>query len=580
MTICPIKSVEKFIMQEGKAIELNALGKQYRISMAKNYAKADFKEFWALNDITLDIMRGQVFGIIGRNGAGKTTLLNIIAKVLNPTKGKALVKGKVLGLFNLGTGFQDELTGRENIFLNGAILGAAHAEIENKLEAIINFSELGDFINMPLGSYSQGMRLRLGFSIIVNLDFDILALDEILAVGDNLFQQKCFQQLMDFKRAGKTIIMTTQSLDLIQRLCDKVALLDHGLLLFCGQADEAINRYQALLNTEKFFVGPAIKKAELVENTKRWADDLSAWGHKLGVKEVTIESAVFLNKFGIKCKDIKSNDPLTIKVNYCAQEAVRQPHFGVAIFRNDGVYCYGPNTEFDGYQIPELKPGRGWFKLSYQELLLAPGEYRVSLAIWDKQEVVAFDYHNGYYKLIVGAGKQTGELLRIPFKTKSRGFLNRLNINSLSLPLDNILDGCARGTFQNEEIAISSVKLLNKKNQEQQVFRTNEAVCLNAQIDMKGYVCGKEILWLGIFRDDGIYCQGLTFPLAHKNIFEVDFPQLPLLPGGYKIYGGIWNKAGEKFLVFKKDAAFFRMVFDKKDHGTVYLKHNWVWSSH
>ncbi len=579
MTTSPAKISEKDNPAElAKALELVSVGKKYALQAGQVNKKALGEDFWALKDVSLNVSAGKILGVLGRNGAGKTTLLNIISGVFAPTEGKIISQGRVLGLFNLGVGFQDEFTGRENIFLNGAVLGASRKELNDQLNKIIEFSELGAFIDMPLGTYSQGMRLRLGFSIIANLNFDILVIDEVLTVGDALFQNKCFARLVDFRRQGKTLVITTQNLDLIERFCDCVVLLEHGRPLFYGNTLEGINKYKSVLNTDKFFVGLLPKTKGLVDNTKKWADDVSIWGQKLGAKEVAIESAMFLNKFGIKCKTVKSGDPLTIKVNFYAQEIIQQPHFGAAIFRNDGVYCYGPNTEFDGYQIPKLNPGRGWFKLNYQKLLLAPGEYRVSLAIWDKHETVAFDYHNGYYKLIVGADNQADEFLKIPFRTPNNRFFHWLNRNSLAVPLASILDASANVPFQNKDITINFVKLSNKKNQEQQVFRTNEAVRLNVGVNAKGNVYGKGILWLGIFRDDGIYCQGLTLPLANKNIFVADFPELPLLPGGYKIYCGVWDKTIKKFLVFFKDAIFFRMVFDKKDHGTVYLKHNWAWS--
>ena len=187
-------------------VELSGVGKKYP-------AQGKLADFWALRDVSLTVSGGEVIGIIGRNGAGKTTLLNIIAGILSATEGKAALGGRALGVFNLGVGFQDELIGSENVFLNAAILGADKPEIEAKFGAIVDFSELGDFIKMPLGTYSQGMRLRLAFSIVANLEFDILVIDEVLAVGDALFQNKCFERLMDFRRAGKTLIITTQSME-------------------------------------------------------------------------------------------------------------------------------------------------------------------------------------------------------------------------------------------------------------------------------------------------------------------------------------------------------------------------------
>jgi ABC-type polysaccharide/polyol phosphate transport system ATPase subunit len=326
MTICPISFAP--------VITLRGIGKKYQFtkSTGRN-TDIDLVNLWALKDVSLDVHRGEILGIIGRNGAGKTTLLNIISGVLSPTKGKMEANGRVLGLFNLGVGFQDELTGRENIFLNGALIGAARKELENKLDSIIDFSELGNFIDMPLGSYSQGMRLRLAFSIMVNLEFDILAIDEVLAVGDALFQSKCFQRLAEFRREGKTMVITTQDMLLIERFCDRVALLNHGLLVFSGEAKEGVNTYYSILNTEKFFVAPMENKAKLIESTKKWSEDVCNWGKQLGTNEVAIDSARFTNRFGFISNKIKTGGYLKIRVRFNALNVVKNPHFGIAIFR-------------------------------------------------------------------------------------------------------------------------------------------------------------------------------------------------------------------------------------------------------
>lgn len=417
--------MQKDICENNKAFILEGVGKKYPFMKATHrYVDTNREEFWALKDVSFEVTQGQILGIIGRNGSGKTTLLSIIAGVLSATCGHFLSKGKVLGLFNLGVGFQDELTGRENIFLNGAILGATKQELDAKLSAIIAFSELGDFIDMPLGTYSQGMRLRLGFSIIANLDCDILVIDEILAVGDALFQNKCFERLVEFKRQGKTLIISSQNTELIERLCDNVILLAHGKALFSGEPVEAINRYRALLATEKFFVGPAKNNINLVENTKKWADDISNWGKELGTKEVIITRVELINKFGYKFSKIRSRDPLRIKVHFTARNNVKEPHFGVAIFRKDGVYCYGPNTKFEGYHIPELKAGDGYFILDYHNLFLAPGEYRISIAIWDKNETVAFVYQHSYYQInINGDNNIDNQLLNMPITCFPKRFI-------------------------------------------------------------------------------------------------------------------------------------------------------------
>ena len=561
-----------------KAVELKGIGKKYPIiKTPKRDINAEFEDFWALKDVFLEACLGEVWGIIGRNGAGKTTLLNIIAGVLSPTEGEVSVKGKVLGLFNLGVGFQDELSGRENIFLNGAIIGAKREELVSKLNSIIEFSELGDFIDMPLGTYSQGMRLRLAFSIITSLEFDILVIDEVLAVGDALFQSKCFERLMDFRRAGKTLVITNQSMDLIERLCDKAVLLNHGRLIHHGSTLECINKYHALLDTEKFFVGPEQKQLNLVENTKKWAEDISSWGRRIGTKEVIIEKVEFKNRLGWNTSRVKSGGPLKIKVRFRVRNKVKEPHFGVAIFRNDGVYCYGPNTAFDGYNISELKQGKGYFELNYPELLLAPGDYRVSVAIWDKNETLAFDYHEGYYKLtIIGSHNSTNELLNQLRKFYFKNYLN-FSKNSLINPDLSLLNDKWEKKIETNGIKVESVRLLNYAGEEKDVFKTNEFLKLVINFSNFTGSAKNHYLWVGLYRDDSIYCHGVTQAFNKGKEFEISFPKLPLLPGCYRISFGIWDRLKHEFNMCHHAIYPFRMVFNREDHGTIYLEHNWKW---
>lgn len=569
------------ILQENlqpKTVVLRGISKKYPLMRPVSKDVADFKDFWALKDISFEVYQGQVLGIIGRNGAGKTTLLNIISGVISPTYGEVSVNGKVLGLFNLGVGFQDELTGKENIFLNGTILGFTRKEIEDRLSAIIDFSELGEFINMPLGSYSQGMRLRLGFSIIANLDFDILIIDEVLAVGDALFQSKCFERLMDFKRGGKTLIITTQSMDLIERLSNKVALLDHGHLLFDGNVIEGINKYRALLGAEKFFVGPGKKNIKFVENTKKWADNLSDWGKKFGTKDVVIDKVEFINKFGRRCESVKSGDPLRVKVNFVVRNSIKEPHFGVAIFRNDGVYCYGPNTAFEGYKIPELKKGKGYFILNYRKVLLAPGEYRISIAIWDKNETLAFDYHYGYYKLMVtGYNNDENELLNIPFRFNLMNAIDKLILlqRRSAFNLSQLADKWGE-RFEDNNNTIKSIKFLNSLDEKKDFFMTDELVKINITFNDLKIENKKYWLWIGIYREDKIYCQGFSRKISYKNKkIALVFPRLKLLPGAYKISIGIWDNERKEFIAYHHGIYPLKVVFSRNDHGTVFLEHKW-----
>jgi ABC-type polysaccharide/polyol phosphate transport system ATPase subunit len=560
------------------AISLRSVSKKYLVDNKYCMESQDRTgDFWALDDVSIDIFEGQVVGLIGRNGAGKTTFLNIAAGVTSPTKGTRSVSGRVASLFSLGVGFQDELTGKENIFLNGTLLGATKEELKSRLEKIIEFSELGGFIDMPLGTYSQGMRLRLGFSIIANLYFDILLIDEIIAVGDTLFQNKCFERLMEFKRCRKTIVLSSQSMDLIERLCDKVVLLNHGRILFNGEPSEGIGRYRALLNTEQFFVGASPERCKLVENTKKWAEDISCWGRELGTKEVIIESVELFDGAGLTRKTIKSRDPLRVKVKFLVRNDIKEPHYGVALFREDGVYCYGPNTSFDGHRIPSLKKGKGQFSLYYDKLLLAPGKYRISVAIWDRDEVVAYDYHDACYELFVGAYDNVNkELINLPYRwgsgcalEKFRIFLqgkkvfHNLNIPQVSFGQKNDSDW----------ISSASIIMLNGQGERSSVFMTNEKATVRVNMDVG--TRKNLFLWLGFFRDDGIYCQGLTIPIGRRKDFAVEFPELPLLPGSYFLSLGVWDRAMNKFVMNRHGIYDFRMVFIRKDHGTVYLTHKW-----
>ncbi|MBN1869556.1 MAG: Wzt carbohydrate-binding domain-containing protein [Candidatus Omnitrophica bacterium] len=573
MTTCPINAAVKIDQRiSHQAVVIKGLSKQYPLARRTGKREGGLEDFWALKDIDFDVTAGEIIGVIGRNGAGKTTLLNIIAGVLSPTSGQVGANGRILGLFNLGVGFQDELTGRENVFLNGAILGASRRDLENKLGSIIGFSELGNFIDMPLGTYSQGMRLRLGFSILVNLDFDILVIDEVLAVGDALFQSKCFERLMDFKRAGKTLVIVTQSMDLIERLCDRAALLDHGRLLFCGNPVEGIHKYQSLLNTEKFFVGRHSKETGLVENTKKWAEDASHWGRDLGTKEVIIEKVEMLDRFGLRCARIKSGKRLKIKVSFRVKNEIKDPHFGIAIFRNDGVYCYGPNTRFDKHEIFELKPGSGFFALDLHKLLLATGEYRLSIAVWDKNETLAFNYRDGYYKFsVVGDQNPHRELLNMPFSGPS---MDGNGTMKARIDLDSLMDYWNK-KIENDFVSVESVKLLNGNGEEKDAFMTNEPVKLAIQLRDDAALSKDSLFWAGIYRDDGVYCQGIVHELRDNKIAAIKFPAMRLLPGGYRISFGVWDTVQRKFILCHHGVCLFRMVFDKEDHGTIYMEHAW-----
>jgi ABC-type polysaccharide/polyol phosphate transport system ATPase subunit len=233
-----------------QAVSVRYRAPDQRIGTLKEYAirrlqrQVRFSEFWALRDINLEVRRGEIFGIIGRNGAGKSTLLKVISRVLTPTTGRVWIKGRVAPLLELGAGFHPELTGRENIYLNGTLLGHPHREIETRLEEIIEFAELGAFIEAPLRTYSSGMVGRLGFAVATSWQPEILILDEVMSVGDEAFRRKCRARMEEFRAAGATTLLVSHDMETVRSLCSRVAWLQRGELRREGRADEVVEAYR------------------------------------------------------------------------------------------------------------------------------------------------------------------------------------------------------------------------------------------------------------------------------------------------------------------------------------------------
>lgn len=241
----------------GVAVRVDHVSKSFRMYHERNQTlKAAImrgrtsvhEDFWALQDVTFDVPEGSTFGLIGSNGSGKSTLLKCLAKIYYPNKGEITHFGKLAAMLEVGSGFHHELSGRENIFLNGSILGMSRKEIERKFDEIVAFSGVEQFIDQPVKNYSSGMYVRLGFSVAINVDPDILVVDEVLAVGDAEFQKKCFDKFADFKRAGKTVILVSHSMDSVRSMCDHAAWLNKGELMAVGGATETIAAYEASLN--------------------------------------------------------------------------------------------------------------------------------------------------------------------------------------------------------------------------------------------------------------------------------------------------------------------------------------------
>lgn len=422
-----------------KAIEVRNLSKKYIISHEKEamirhvlprfLGIKHYEEFLALQDINLEINKGDCLGIIGKNGAGKTTLLNILAGITFPTQGEIKVRGKVSAILSLGAGFHPELTGEENIYLNASILGLNSKEIKKRFKEIVEFSELKDFVDAPLKTYSTGMYMRLGFAIAINVDFDILLIDEILTVGDLFFQEKCLSKLKEFRKEGKSLVMVSQSLELLNDLSDLVILLDKGKIILADTPKNVIDYYQKGVfkeisiseqNIDDKSQTEEIKVINNGEFNKNMNITKDGWGTKMGSQDAQITKVSFFNGKLKETNLFYTGERLKVAVEYIVNKEIEDPHFGVAIFRGDGLYCYGPNTRFDKIKIRKLRKGKGRFSIEYKRLSLLPGKYHVSVAIWEKDEKFAYDYHYAYYKFEVVSDKKDHGVLYLDHKWKWR----------------------------------------------------------------------------------------------------------------------------------------------------------------
>lgn len=308
-----------------------------------------YREFWALRGVSFEVQRGETVGIIGRNGSGKSTLLQIIAGTLRPSEGQVVVRGRVSALLELGSGFNPEFTGRENVFLNGSILGLPHREIEERFDEIAAFADIGEFIDMPVKTYSTGMVLRLGFAVQAQLSPDVLIVDEALAVGDALFQKRCFQKIEELRSSGVTLILVSHEQEIIRTLTDKALLLHEGRVRACGSPAEVVLEYRRLLHAEeqrwfstlieRHVASPEPPAAENREQRITAIDRRS-----FGDLDAEILAVQVLDAAGEPCTVFYPWDRLTIRVTVQVHVAMRHLNVGVRLRNKEGVKIYSWGT--------------------------------------------------------------------------------------------------------------------------------------------------------------------------------------------------------------------------------------------
>lgn len=375
-------------------------------------SKGAYKEFYAIKDVSFDIKKGSTVGLIGQNGSGKSTMLKMINRTMFPDEGKIIIKGKVASLIELGAGFHPELSGRENIYNNASVFGFTNEEIEAKIPDIIKFSELEDFIDNPIRTYSSGMYARLAFSVAIHVEADILLVDEILGVGDLNFQSKCANKIYEMRKNGTTILVVTHDMSTIDRLCDYAVWLDHGKKIAEGEPKEIQNKYLEYMaeqqqerkeaesgNVQKNDIEEVTLDIEKVDENNKEKNDrliISHLGEHFGNGDLIFTSCKLLNEKNIDKRSFHTGEKMTLYVEYVCQVPIENvnPNIGFEISTFQGQYLYGTNTARERIKKISLKQ-KGVIKIEFNELELLPGDYTIGAAIANIEETESYDhYHN------------------------------------------------------------------------------------------------------------------------------------------------------------------------------------------
>ncbi len=369
--------------------------------------RATTNEFWALRDVSFDIPRGSFFGIIGHNGSGKSTLLRLTAGIHRPTRGSITANGRISALLELGSGFHPDLTGRENIFLNGAMLGLSRRQMTAAVDEITEFSGIGEFIDSPVKVYSSGMHVRLGFAIAVHVEPEILLVDEVLAVGDEEFQRKCLDHIYALRRRGTTIVLVSHAAGMMETLCDEIAWLDHGELQQLGEPTPTVEAYLSRVNEqENTRLSAEAEAARPVGDEKTEAAPTIPVdaADRRGSGEIRVTGITYLSTDGEELQAASSGDPLTIRLHFASTKEIPHPVFGLGVYHENGTHLSGPNNRLAGVEQPVVRPGEGSLDIHLDRLVLLPGRYFLTTGIYSADLLHCYDSWDRSNRLIVQPG--------------------------------------------------------------------------------------------------------------------------------------------------------------------------------
>ena len=395
------------------AIEVNNITKKFRVYLDKGSTMKEkvlfqnrrkYEERTVLNGISFNVDKGEAIGLIGQNGCGKSTTLKLLTRIMYPDSGSIEMHGRVSSLIELGAGFHPDMSGRQNIYINASIFGLTHKEIDKRINSIIAFSELEDYIDNPVRTYSSGMYMRLAFSVAINVNADILLIDEILAVGDAAFQAKCFNKLREIKATGTTIVIVSHSLGQIEQICDRSLWIHQGKIKAEGMPREIHMQYLDYMGEkiQQDSCSASSDEKNMVANQaagenqgKDNIEKKSRWGN--GAAQIT--KIQVLNSKGEEKRVFATGEDAIIKVWYTVKNVVPDADFGIGIFRNDGIQCYGTNTRIEHFPKFDLSKD-GVFELQIDSLTLLAGKYWIDLAI-ESSNGLPVDYFTRAFELEV-----------------------------------------------------------------------------------------------------------------------------------------------------------------------------------
>ena len=375
-------------MQEEYAIEVKNITKNFKVYLDKGNTMKEkilfkkrrrYEERKVLQGISFKVRKGEAIGLVGHNGCGKSTTLKLLTRIMYPDSGEIIMRGRVSSLIELGAGFHPDMSGRENIYINASIFGLSRKEIDERLHNIIEFSELEQFIDNPGRTYSSGMYMRLAFSVAINVNADILLIDEILAVGDANFQNKCFRKLKEIKKSGTTIVIVSHSLGQIEQICERSIWINDGKIQAEGNPYEVHPEYLRYMDDRRNGEEEGEEEEEETKKVER------SHGHAY------IENVIITNKQGNEVKKFQTGEDIRFLFEIKAKQTVREVHVGVSVVREDGVYCYGTNTANDGIAYIVVE-GAATLELTLNNISLLPGRYYLDFEIKDLDGYV-LDYY-------------------------------------------------------------------------------------------------------------------------------------------------------------------------------------------